>query len=75
MINPTLDFLKNTFDEKDFQLAIRAFREDNYIWEALQDRKTLQTLLDTFGRELKQWTPAHIALISLKPCDFPCPPN
>ena len=65
MINPTVNFLKNTFREEDFYLAIRAFRENKHIWNALHDSKTLDALHTKLGAVVSNWSPTNIALIAL----------
>jgi len=58
--------LKNTLPQTSWPQVIPALRQDTFIWNALQNLDFRELAISAFGSHPKKWTPARLALLSLK---------
>ncbi|MBN2045168.1 MAG: tetratricopeptide repeat protein [Anaerolineales bacterium] len=63
--------LKQQFNDAEFNIVVRALRQDTIIWSALQDTEFLNRIRTAQLTGLKPWMPANIALIWLFPHSGP----
>lgn len=62
--------IKQVFSEQDTTVLISALRQDEHVWNALQDTDLLMKLIQNVKRELTAWTPAAIFCLAES---LPCP--
>jgi len=68
MTNPScLIDLKHTLPQASWPEVISALRQDAHVWNSLQNPDFRRTAISKLGGYPEKWTPAHLAMLALKP--------
>ena len=57
--------LKKRLQEEDWAIIIRALRQNQIIWNQLQNEEFANKAFEIIGNNIENWSPANLSLISL----------
>lgn len=57
--------IQQLFPGSDASILISALRKDPLIWETIQDEAFFEQVVKAGGNEIKNWSPANLALLTL----------